>query len=136
MKIKIPIKSPELPQDVPKARLHRVTRLMALALKFRDDLANRRVKDQTELALLGKVTRARISQIMDLTLLSPRIIEEILFFPRVKQGNEILTETAIRKIVRTRLWSEQERLWGNLKNQLAGRLDWDGVPQDVVEIAS
>ena len=136
MKIKILIKQPRLSENVSKARLHRITRLMALAIKLQDDLENKRIKDQAELARLGRVTRARISQIMDLTLLSPRIIEEILFFPRVIRGREILTETAIRKIAKAKLWTEQENLWAELKNQLVGRLATDSVPQDVMEIAS
>ena len=136
MQIKILIKQPGLSENVSKARLHRITRLMALAIKLQDDLENRRIKDQAELARLGRVTRARISQIMDLTLLSPRIIEEILFFPRVIRGREILTETAIRKIAKAKLWTEQEYLWAELKNQLVGRLATDSVPQDVIEISS
>ena len=136
MKIKILIKQPRLSENVSKARLHRITRLMALAIKLQDDLENKRIKDQAELARLGRVTRARISQIMDLTLLSPRIIEEILFFPRVIRGREILTETAIRKIAKAKLWTEQENLWAELKNQLVSRLATDSVPQDVIEIAS
>ena len=136
MKIKILIKQPGLSENVSKARLHRITRLMALAIKLQDDLENKRIKDQAELARLGRVTRARISQIMDLTLLSPRIIEEILFFPKVIRGREILTETAIRKIAKAKLWTEQENLWAELKNQLVNRLATDSVPQDVIEIAS
>ena len=136
MKVKILIKQPGLSENVSKARLHRITRLMALAIKLQDDLENKRIKDQAELARLGRVTRARISQIMDLTLLSPRIIEEILFFPKVIRGREILTETAIRKIAKAKLWTEQENLWAELKNQLVNRLATDSVPQDVIEIAS
>ena len=136
MKIKILIKQPGLSENVSKARLHRITRLMALAIKLQDDLENKHIKDQAELARLGRVTRARISQIMDLTLLSPRIIEEILFFPKVIRGREILTETAIRKIAKAKLWTEQENLWAELKNQLVNRLATDSVPQDVIEIAS
>ena len=136
MKVKILIKQPGLSENVSKARLHRITRLMALAIKLQDDLENKRIKDQAELARLGRVTRARISQIMDLTLLSPRIIEEILFFPKVIRGREILTETAIRKIAKAKLWTEQEDLWAELKNQLVSRLATDSVPQDVMEIAS
>ena len=129
MKIKISIQHAEFPAEIPLARLHRVTRLMALAIKFKDDLEKRSIRDQAELARLGRVTRARISQIMDLTLLSPLIIEEILYFPRIKRGHEILTETAVRKIVRAKLWSEQERMWSRLKSRLADRLAKDSAPQ-------
>ena len=69
MKVKILIKQPGLSKDFPKARLHQMTRLRALAIKLQDDLENRRIKDRAELARLGSVTRARISQIMVLTII-------------------------------------------------------------------
>lgn len=64
---------PELP------RIPRVARLMALAIKFQDMVDRREVKDYADLARLGYVTRARLTQIMNLLLLAPDIQEQILF---------------------------------------------------------
>ena len=48
---------------------------MALAIRFDQLLRNGEVRDQAELAKLGQVTRARVSQIMDLLQLAPAIQE-------------------------------------------------------------
>lgn len=56
-------------------RIPRITRLMALAIKFQDMIDRGEVKDYADLARLGYVTRARVTQIMNLTLLAPEIQE-------------------------------------------------------------
>jgi hypothetical protein len=62
----------------PPPRIPRITRLMALAIKFQDMIDRGEVKDYADLARLGYVTRARVTQIMNLTLLAPDIQEQIL----------------------------------------------------------
>ena len=64
----------------------RVARLLALAHKFQGMLDRGEVASMAELARLGCVTPARITQIMDLLLLAPDIQEEILFLPAVEGG--------------------------------------------------
>jgi len=49
----------------------RVARLMALAIWFEELVRIGEVESHAELARLGQVTRARISQIMDLLCLAP-----------------------------------------------------------------
>ena len=44
------------------------------------------VKDYAELARPGRVSRARMTQIMNLLMLAPDIQEEILFLPRIERG--------------------------------------------------
>lgn len=46
------------------------------------------VKDYAELARLGQVPRALITQIMNLLLLAPDIQEEILFLPKTVAGHD------------------------------------------------
>jgi hypothetical protein len=60
-------------------RIPRVTRLMALAIKFQDMVDRGEVRDYADLARLGYVTRARLTQIMNLLLLAPDIQERVLF---------------------------------------------------------
>jgi hypothetical protein len=67
-------KVPSTPQSRP--RVPRITRLMALAIKFHDMIERGEVRDYTDLARLGYVTRARLTQIMNLLLLAPRIQAE------------------------------------------------------------
>jgi hypothetical protein len=64
-------------------RIPRISRLMALAIRFEQMLRDGVVADQAELARLGHVTRARMTQIMNLLSLAPEIQEEILFLPPV-----------------------------------------------------
>lgn len=52
---------------------------MALALKFEQMIAQSVVTDYGALAALGHVSRARLTQIMNLRNLAPDIQEEILF---------------------------------------------------------
>ena len=56
---------------------------MALAIRFDGLLRQETVRDYAELARLGKVTRARMTQIMKLLDLAPDIQERILFLPSV-----------------------------------------------------
>jgi hypothetical protein len=49
----------------------RVARLMALALRFENLIHEGRVADYSDLARLGHVSRARLTQIMNLLLLAP-----------------------------------------------------------------
>jgi hypothetical protein len=49
----------------------RVARLMALALRFENLIRKGRVADYSDLARLGHVSRARLTQIMNLLLLAP-----------------------------------------------------------------
>jgi hypothetical protein len=76
----------EEPPIVEKGRVPRVSRLMALAMKFEGMIRDGVVKDYAELARLGRVTRARISRIMSLTNLAPDIQEAVLFLARVVRG--------------------------------------------------
>src|SRR5262249_34083013 len=57
----------------PPARVPRIARLMALALRFDELIRKGEVADYAELARLGRVSRARVSQIMALLGLSPAI---------------------------------------------------------------
>ena len=61
------------------AKVPRIARLLALAHKFQKMLDSGEVESMAELARLGRVSRARITQIMDLLMLAPEIQEEVLF---------------------------------------------------------
>ena len=61
-----PTSVPELPAPVP-----RITRLMALAIWFDELIRTGEVESYAELAKIGGVSRARVTQIMDLLNLDP-----------------------------------------------------------------
>jgi len=90
------------------ASVPRIRRLLALALKMEQMIQEGTVKNYSELAHLGRVSAARITQVMNLLYLAPDIQEEILV------GNapeNRLHESAIRKLSGVVLWSEQRDRW-------------------------
>jgi hypothetical protein len=88
---------------------------MALAVKFDDLLRSGAVQDQSELAELGHVSRARVTQIMNLLHLAPGIQEELLFLPRVTGGRDPITERGVRAIAREVDWGRQREMWEKIK---------------------
>ncbi len=101
------------PVLLPAGRVPRVARLMALALKF-EELIREGVKDYAELARLGHVTRARLTQIMNLTLLAPDIQEELLFLPRVERGRDPVIIRDLQPLAMTLDWRKQRKAWAEL----------------------
>src|SRR5438045_407206 len=77
-------------------RLARITRLLALAIKFDDLLRFGTVKNFADLARLGHVSRARITQIMNLLNLAPDLQEQILFLPGMPNGPDPFAERDLR----------------------------------------
>jgi hypothetical protein len=76
----------------------RIARLMALAIRFDGLLRSEEFRDYAELARLGRVTRARMTQIMKLLNLAPDIQEQILFLPHLKGLNERNLRPIVRRI--------------------------------------
>jgi hypothetical protein len=92
---------------------------MALAIKFEGLIRDGVVSDYADLARLGVVTRARMTQIMNLLNLAPDIQEEILFLPKTMAGRDPLSERNIRRVTAIVHWSRQRKLWRDMicKNQ-------------------
>jgi hypothetical protein len=87
---------------------------MALALRF-DGLVRRgAVRDYAELARLGHVTRARVSQIMSLLHLAPDLQEAILFLPRTERGRDPLMLRDLLPIAALADWRKQRPRWREL----------------------
>lgn len=102
---------PPEPPNGPKPgpRIPRITRLMALAIKLQEMIDRGEIRDYVDVARLGYITRARASQIMNLTLLAPAIQEELLM------GCEI-TERYLRVVARETIWTSQLRLWKEMRS--------------------
>lgn len=98
----------------PAGRIPRVSRLMALAIRFDQLIRDGVVTDQADLARLGHVTRARLTQIMNLLSLAPDIQEAILFLPATERGRESVTERDLRPIAALADWRMQRRMWSDL----------------------
>ncbi len=100
--------------EVPSGRIPRIARLMALAIHMQRLIDEGAVRDYAELARLGHVSRARITQIMNLNNLAPDIQEEILFLPRVEHGRDPVREHTVRPMAATLDWGRQRRMSGEL----------------------
>ncbi len=96
-------------------RIPRLSRLMALAIKCDGLVTRGEARDYADLARVGHVTRARMSQIMNLINLAPDIQEEILFLPKTEAGRAPVTEAAVRQIACQPLWKRQRARWRELR---------------------
>jgi hypothetical protein len=98
---------------------------MALALRFDGLVRSGAVRDYAELARLGHVTRARLSQIMNLLYLAPDLQEAILFLPRTERGRDRLVLRDLLPIASVPDWKKQRRhaLDGGLELVVTQRLE-------------
>jgi hypothetical protein len=96
---------------VPPGNVARVTRLMALAIRFEQLIRDGEVRDLADIARLGHVTRARVTQVMNLLHLAPDIQEAILFLPRVESGRDPITERDLRPVAAVPDWRKQRAMW-------------------------
>jgi hypothetical protein len=95
----------------PEGRIPRVSKLMALAIRFEELLRDGQLADQSELARVAHVTQPRMTQIMNLLHLAPDIQEAILHLPRVLEGRDPITERDLRPIAAMRDWRQQREMW-------------------------
>ena len=100
------------------ASIPRVSRLMALAIRFEKLVRTGEVRDYAELARLGHVTRARMTQVMNFLTLAPDIQEELLFLPRTERGRDPIREHHIRPIAAIPDWGRQRVMWRKLAAQV------------------
>jgi hypothetical protein len=110
-KRKLAIDGPAPEPKTPAGRVPRVSKLMALAIRFDDLLRSGKVRDMSELARLAHVSQPRMTQIMNLLHLAPDIQEDILYLPNNVSGRDSLTERCIRQIVAERRWDKQRAAW-------------------------
>ncbi|TWU38666.1 hypothetical protein Q31b_37440 [Novipirellula aureliae] len=103
-------------------RLPRLTRIMALAIHFDRVLLSGRFASQADLARAGQVTRARLTQILNLTTLAPDIQEQILHLAAYSKGRAPLTERHVRHIAAEPNWDKQRKLFDKVMDRI-GRND-------------
>ncbi len=101
------------PAEPEPPRIPRITRLMALAIKFQDMVDRGEVRDYADLARLGFVTRARITQIMNMLNLAPDIQDELLT-SSLLAGQANVRECGLRRVTAVVGWSDQRSLWKEL----------------------
>ena len=91
----------------------RAARLLALAHDIQIRIENGDFKDYAEVARHHQLTRARLTQIMNLLLLAPDIQEQILSM-EAEVGREPISARELRKVLRSMDWGEQRQKWSAL----------------------
>ena len=114
------VDKPPPTQVVPEGRIPRISKLVALALRFDELIRSGRCPTLAELAELTMVTQPRITQVMNLLHLAPDILEELLLLPRVLAGRDPIHEKMLRRICGEVSFSRQRRQWEILKRSRAG----------------
>jgi hypothetical protein len=82
---------------------------LALAHKLEGLVQSGHVAGFAELARLGHISPARLSQILILAQLAPAIQERILFLPGCEDGS--IAERELREIAREVRWDRQQALF-------------------------
>lgn len=98
----------------------RIARLVALAHRIDGLVRAGELRDYAEVALVARLTRARISQIINLLNLAPEIQEQLLFMKRPATGREPIGEQHVRAIALEPDWRKQRRMFERLLEQRCG----------------
>jgi hypothetical protein len=108
--------TPPATETVEPGRVPRISKLMALAIRFECLIRTGKAADQSELARLAHITQPRMTQIMNLLHLAPDIQEELLLLPRVATGRDPIHEKLLRSIAAEVTWPGQRKLWKSLRD--------------------
>lgn len=95
----------------PKKRTQRISKLMAMAICFKEILNADSSRDMADLAVAGQVSRARMSQIMNMNLLAPSIQKELIALPKTTSAIDIISIIKIQKIALEPDWQLQRKMW-------------------------
>jgi len=93
----------------------RIARQLALAHALQRRMEQGEFRDYADMSRALGFTRARITQLMDLLLLAPDIQDQILHI-ELPAGAPQPTERALRRVLRTPVWSEQRSYWTSLRS--------------------
>lgn len=115
--------SPEPPPE-PSHRPARVALTLALAHMIQRAIDRGEIRDQAEAARRLGVTRARMTQILDLTLLAPELQERLLPL-EIIDGTRLLPERVLRLTTRVSNWDQQRAIF---RNRGPMRPDYSGGP--------
>lgn len=108
------IETPKPKKSSAPAKLPHITKLMALAIRLEHLLASGQVKDQAEIARTAGITRARVTQIINLAQLAPDIQEAILNLEPTTDHVPRFREREVRTIAILPTWEKQRILWKQL----------------------
>jgi hypothetical protein len=104
---------------MPVRRAAKVAHMLALAHHIERAIDEGRFADRATVARYLEMSRARVTHVLQLTLLAPDIQETILYLYSL-DGAEPLAERALRPIVRAGTWARQRELWARTIAPLLG----------------
>ena len=107
--------APLKPPPCEPGRVPRVARWLALAIRLEARLTDGTLADAAAVARDSHVTRARVSQVLNLAVLAPDLQEAVLSLPRVAAGRDPVTLGDLQPVALTLDWAKQRRLWGELR---------------------
>lgn len=91
-----------------------ISKLMALAIRLDELLETGQLKDQAEIARTADITRARVTQILNLAGLAPDIQQALLDLPPTTDTKPKFRERELRQIAIEPNWSKQRTTWKRL----------------------
>jgi hypothetical protein len=102
------------PKPEPVRRPAKVARMLALAHHIQNAIDRGVVADRAAVARKLGFTRARITQLLDLTLLAPDLQARVLGLEAV-DGVEPMSERALREVTHAGTWAEQWIAWQQIQ---------------------
>ncbi len=90
-----------------------VARMLALAHHLQRAVERGAAANQAALASELGLTRARLTQVLDLLLLAPDLQEDVLTMEAL-DGHQPLAERQLRHVLRSESWIEQRAQWASL----------------------
>lgn len=99
----------------------RVARLLALAHDIEARIEAGEFRDYADVARAHGLTRARLTQVMNLLLLAPAIQEDVLDL-EVLPGREPITERDLRRVLGSLVWEEQRGIWKQIRQVVSSQL--------------
>jgi len=114
---------PRSPKE--KGKLQTATVRLARAHRLQRLIEQKKPATYRELAKMMRLTRPRITQLLDLLFLAPDIQERILYLPRTPNGRGPLTERDLQIIAAEPLWAAQRKLLADLEAGVRVRLLFD-----------
>ena len=99
-------------------RIPRIARLMALARHVEALVRSGTVESYAVAARLGRVSRARLSQIIGLLNLAPDLQEQLLYLEQPMRGRSAPVLRQVLIVAAALDWNEQRRRWRRLGRAL------------------
>ena len=107
--------TPPPPKPEPVRRPAKVARMLALAHHLQSAIDRGLVADRAAVARKLGLTRARVTQLLDLLLLAPDLQQAVLGLEAV-DGAEPMSERALRAVAHAGSWVEQRGAWSGTEN--------------------